>query len=92
MNQLKFIKDNPGHPLAIEYQQRHAASNQAALKESRAYKKYLIDIEALKVYALHHPEKTGKQLQKASGLRLAQETFAISSGGTGKEGGRNKPH
>ena len=61
--QLEFIKQNPNHPDAIALAAQHRYWNEVAHDYSKRYKGHLIDIEAVNVYCLDHPEKTAKQVK-----------------------------
>ena len=52
LKDLKFINDHPHDPRSIALRNKHALWNKAARKESRKYRLHLIDIEAVKIYAL----------------------------------------
>ena len=58
--QLRFIEDHPGDLLAQQLKDQHDNWNREARRESRTIKESLIDLAALKVYALNHPEKSAK--------------------------------
>ena len=62
-DQLRFIQLNPNHPRSFELRNQHAIWNRDARKESKLYREHLLDIEAIKVYELDHPEKSAKQLK-----------------------------
>ena len=69
--QLLFIKQHPNTRQAEAFKTQHAFSNRVARKMSKGYRRYLMDIEALKVYALNNPGKTSTKLKIASGLSLS---------------------
>ena len=73
--QLKFIQENPTHPKSAQLKRQHAAWNREARRSSKSKRKRLLDIEALKDYAILHPEKSAKQLNEACGLSLNPRSF-----------------
>ena len=60
--QLEFIRKHKTHPDAIAFSTQHNFWNEIALEHSKNFKEHLIDIEAVKVYCLNHPEKTAEQV------------------------------
>ena len=68
--QLQYIKKHPNTRQAEVYKMQHAFSNRVARRMSKGYRRHLIDIEALKVYALNHPGKNSTKLKVNCGLSL----------------------
>ena len=68
LKQLHFIETRPMDPRSVTLRQDHALWNQKARRFSKGFKNYLIDIEAVKVYALEHQEKSAKQINDDCGL------------------------
>ena len=64
LKDLKFINDHPHDPRSIALRNKHALWNKAARKESKKYRLHLIDIEAVKIYALDHPGVSAVQIKK----------------------------
>ena len=64
LKDLQFIKDHPHDPRSVALRNQHALWNNAARKESRKYRLHLIDIEAVKIYALDHPGVSAVQIKK----------------------------
>ena len=60
VKQLRFIQQRPMDPQSISLQQTHAFWNSCARRSSKHFRNYLIDIEAVKIYALEHPEKCSR--------------------------------
>ena len=61
--QLRFIEELPNDPQEQRFKAQHEFRNRVACKQSREFKDCLIDLAALKVYALNHPEKRAKKLK-----------------------------
>ena len=70
MKQLRFISQKPMDPQSITLRQTHAFWNRCARRFSKDFRNYLIDIEAVKLYALEHPEKSAQQINQDCGLSL----------------------
>ena len=70
MAQLKFIKEHPNTRQAEVYKTQHAFLNRVARRMSKGYIRHLIEIEALKVYAMNHPGKNSTKLKDDCGLSL----------------------
>ena len=62
-NQLQFIRTHPNDPNALAFANQHEVWNKEARRTSRKYRDHLLDIEAVKVYGLSHPEKSAKQIK-----------------------------
>ena len=78
MEQLKFIQEHPGHPLALQYQQQHALWNRSARKDSKRFLNSPIDKEALMVYAHRHTEKKGRNCRLRPVSPCRRETSKTS--------------
>ena len=70
MKQLHFINRHPMDPQSIAFNQTHRFWNCHARRYSKNYRSYLIDIEAVKIYALEHPGKSAQQINEDCGLSL----------------------
>ena len=68
--QLQYIKQRPNTPQAEVYKTQHAFLNRVARRMSKGYIRHLIEIEALKVYAMNHPGKNSTKLKVDCGLSL----------------------
>ena len=56
-SQLSFIKAHPTDPKSKTFEKEHAHWNRVARRHSKKYKLYLVEVEAVKVYALEHQER-----------------------------------
>ena len=70
LNELKRIQQRPNDPLSVTFQQQHTFWNKSAHVFSKRFKQRLINIEAVKIYAMKHPEKSAKKIIIDSGLSL----------------------
>ena len=68
--QLRFFKERPMDHPSISLRQTHAFWNGCARRFSKDFRNYFIDIEAVKIYALEHPEKSARQVNEDCGLSL----------------------
>ena len=66
LNDLRFINEHPHDPRSIALKNKHAVWNKAARKESRKHRLHLIDIEAVKIYALDHPGVSAVQIKRSA--------------------------
>ena len=69
LKDIKFIDENPHHPDSVALRNKHALWNKAARKESRKYRLHLIDIEAVKIYALDNPGVSSVQIKRSAAPR-----------------------
>ena len=74
-SQLAFIKAHPTDPKTNTYEKEHAHWNRVARRHSKKYKLYLVEVEAVKVYALEHQEKTAKQIKDDCCLSLDPQSI-----------------
>ena len=58
--QLRFINERPMDLQSISLRHTHAFWNGCARRFSKDFRNYLIDFEAVKIYALEHPEKCSR--------------------------------
>ena len=56
--QPRFIEEHPGDLQAQQLKDQHDNWNREGRRVSRTFKEYLIDLAAMKVYSLNHPEKS----------------------------------
>ena len=73
---MAFIKAHTTDTKANTYENEHAHWNRVARRHSKKSKLYLVEVEAVKVYALEHQEKTAKQMKDDSCLSLDPSRFA----------------
>ena len=73
--QLQYIKKHPNTRQAEVFKTQHAFSNSVARRMSKGYRRHLIDIEALKVYAMNHPGKNSTKLKVNCGLSLTHASI-----------------
>ena len=72
---LKFIKQHPADRVSEQFKEQHSFWNGVAKRQSKLFKNYLIDLAALKVYCIHHPGKSAKQLKIDCGLSMSQRAI-----------------
>ena len=70
LSRLRFVQKLPTDPQAVSFRQEHEFWNHRARRFSKNHRRFLLDIEALKAYALNHPEKGARQLNEDCGLAL----------------------
>ena len=74
-NELRFIRENPNDQQSKLFKLQHASWGRSARTHSKEYKKYLIDIEAVKIYALEHPGKSAKSIKEDCCLTLSPQSI-----------------
>ena len=70
LSQLEFTRAHPSDPKTVSFQKQHSHWEREARKHSKKYKRHLIEIEAVKIYALNHQEKSAKQIKEDCCLSL----------------------
>ena len=68
--QLVFIERHPHDPRAVSFMQNHTFWEGIAKQDSKTVKKHFINLEAVKVYGLNHPEKSAKKINVDCNLSL----------------------
>ena len=74
-NELRFIRENPNDQQSKLFKLQHASWGRSARTHSKEYKKDLIDIEAVKIYALEHPGKSAKSIKEDRCLTLSPQSI-----------------
>ena len=75
LNELRFIRENPNDQQSKLFKLQHASWGRSARTHSKEYKKYQIDIEAVKIYALEHPGKSAKSIKEDCCLTLSPQSI-----------------
>ena len=78
LKELKRINERPKDPLSVTLHQQHEFWNRSVGRFSKQVKKYLINIEAVKIYALKHPKKV--QADQHRFPSLAQHQIHLQHG------------
>ena len=64
LHDIKFIHDHPHDPRSLELKKQHALWNKEAKRASREFRREVIDVEAVKIYALDHPGVSPVKIKK----------------------------
>ena len=75
LEQLRYIREHPNTPQAELYKAQHALWNKMARKMSKGYRMQLINIEAMKVYAMENVGMSSSKLKIACGLSISESSI-----------------